>query len=67
MVRYYMSKTKSMIISAAAVGTVITAAGVTAAVYNSRPMRMRRMVRRTGRAMNNVGEMLTHLSQMTQM
>jgi hypothetical protein len=56
---------KKTAISLAALGSVIAAAGAAYAVYNSRAMRMKRLLRRAGKTMGGVGSVLTMLSNMT--
>ncbi|MCQ2354486.1 MAG: hypothetical protein MJ102_05195 [Clostridia bacterium] len=61
------AKQKTVTTMAAAGAVVIAAAGVTAAAYNSRPVKMKRMIRRAGRAMDGVGSMLSDMAHMVGM
>ena len=58
---------KKAVMSVAAVGGAVAVVGVAMATYNSKPMRTRRMMKKAGRTMGNVGSMLTTLSNMVMM
>lgn len=60
-----MNKAAKAFLTAAGAGTAFCAAGVAYAAYNSRPMKTKRMVKRASKTMQNVGGMLTALSQVS--
>ena len=60
-----MNKVGKTVVKMAAVTSAATAAGIAIAAYNSRAMKTRRMIRRAGRTMDNVGQVLTAMAQIT--
>lgn len=57
-------QTKTVVSAAATAAAMAAVAGAAYAAYNSRPMKIKRMIRRAGNTVDNFGRMLTDMAKM---